>query len=282
VLKACEELGIEPEIFVGASAGALIAATYGQDMPLDVLLDRLPWRRRHEGPRLHLATFLGLPSIRELFDPGYLLSGAFSMSRLERYLAKHLPINDFKQLPNPVYVTAVDIDDGKRVVFGPGYTDDVPVSQAVAASCCVPGLFRPFKIGDRYHLDGEVARTLSADLAVSAGADVVIISNIYRPEQRRKEDRAIARRGANAVLRQSLNILLTEKERRGVELLSKTYPHVTFIDVAPDIGDMSYLNRYNARPLVLRGYKAALRVLADAKEKGVFDGSKDGSNVRLN
>ena len=51
VLKACEELGILPEIFVGASAGALVGATYGQDIPLDVMMDgyRLPWRRRHTG-----------------------------------------------------------------------------------------------------------------------------------------------------------------------------------------------------------------------------------------
>jgi len=111
---------------------------------------------------------------------------------------------------------------------------------------------------------------------------VVIISNIYRPEQRRPQDRAIARRGASAVLRQSLNILLTEKERRGVELLSKTYPHVTFLDIAPDIGDMSYLNRYNARPLVLRGYRMALRELAAAKERGVFGSGIGGSAAALN
>src|SRR3954464_12450849 len=88
-LKACEELGIVPEIFVGASAGALVGATYGQDIPLDVLLDgyRLPWRRRHRGPRLHLNTFMGLPRLREMFDPGYLFSGMFSLDRLERYLA---------------------------------------------------------------------------------------------------------------------------------------------------------------------------------------------------
>jgi len=62
VLKACEELGVHPEIYVGASAGALVSATYGQDIPLDVLLDgyRLPWRRRHSGPRLHVSTFLDL------------------------------------------------------------------------------------------------------------------------------------------------------------------------------------------------------------------------------
>lgn len=283
VLKACEELGIVPEIFVGASAGALVSATYGQDIPLDVLLDgyRYPWRRRHRGPRLHMSTFLGAPGLRDLIDPGYLASGVFSIRKLERYLESFLPINDFRQLPNHILVTAVDVDSGERAVFGRGYRDDVPVSQAVAASCCVPGLFRPFKIGDNYYLDGEVVKTLSADLAVQAGADVVVISNIYRPESRRADKRPIARRGIHGVLRQSLNILLTEKERRGVELLSKTYPHVTFLDIAPDIGHYGYLNRFAARPLVLRGYRTALRVLTQALEQGVFL-DRGPSNVTLN
>ncbi len=283
VLKACEELGILPEIFVGASAGALVAATYGQDIPLDVLLDgyRLPWRRRHRGPRLHMGTFLGAPALRDLLDPGYLLSGMFSIDRLERYLRSTLPMNDFRKLPNQVFVTAVDIDNGQRVVFGPGYVEDVPVSQAVAASSCVPGLFRPYRINGRFYLDGEVVRTLSADLAVAAGADVVIVSNIYRPEERPDHRRSIARRGVAGVMRQSLNILLTEKERRGVELLTKLYPHVTFLDIAPDIGSFGYMNRFAARSLVLRGYRTALRTLAAAKERGVFD-RLTGADVTLN
>jgi len=41
--------------------------------------------------------------------------------------------------------------------------------------------------------------------------------------------------------------------------------------VAPDIGSYGYLNRFAARPLVLRGYRTALRVIAAAKERGVFD-----------
>lgn len=274
VLKACEELGIEPEIFIGTNTGALVGAMYGQDVPLDVLLDgyRLPWRRRHEGPRLRMRTFLGAPRLRDFLDPGYLASGVFSVDKLERYLAKYLPINDFRQLPSRVFVTAVDVDNGRRVVFGQGFEDAVPISQAIAASCCVPGLFRPFRIGGRYFLDGGVVRTLSADLAVSAGANVVIISNIYRPEERTEDRRSIARRGAPAVLRQALSIVLSEKERRGVELLGKLYPNVAFLDVAPDVGSYGYFNRYAARPLVMRGYRTALRVLAEAKERGVFGG----------
>ncbi|MFO0613377.1 MAG: patatin-like phospholipase family protein [Polyangiaceae bacterium] len=283
VLKACEEVGVVPSIFVGTSAGALVAATYGQDIPLDVLLDayRLPWRRRHRGPRLYMSTFLGTPRLADLLDPGYLVSGAFNLDRLERYLEKFLPLNDFRKLHNKVFVTAADVDSAERVVFGPGYREDVPISKAVTASCAVPGLFRPRKIGDRYFIDGEIVRTLSADIAVAAGANVVIISNVYRPETRKEPDRSIARRGAPGVLRQTLNILLSEKERRGVDLLQKLYPKVVFIDIAPDIGAYGYLNRFAARPLVLRGYRTALRALTEAKERGIFD-SVQARGVGLN
>jgi NTE family protein len=283
VLKACEEVGIVPTIFVGASSGALVAATYGQDVPLDVLLDayRLPWRRRHRGPRLYMSSFLGAPRARDLLDPGYLLSGLFSIDRLEKYLARFLPLNDFRQLHNRVFVTAVDVDSAERVVFGPGYREDVTISKAVAASCALPGVFRPVRIADRYFIDGEIARTLSADVAVAAGANVVIISNIYRPEMRKPPERSVGRSGIVSVLRQSANVLMSEKEKRGVELLSRTYPQVVFIDIAPDIGEFSYLNRFNSRSLVLRGYRSALRALTDAKERGVFN-SVLSPNVALN
>ena len=273
VLRACEELGIVPDIFVGASAGAIVAATYGQGIPLDVLLDgyRLPWKRRHVGPRFHMSTFFGAPRLRDLLDPGYLASGVFSIDRLEKHLRVRLPVNDFRKIERRLIVTAVDIDSAERVLFGKGYDAETPISEAVAASCCVPGLFRPYAIRGRYHLDGEVARTLSADVAVDAGADVVIISNIYRPANATADRRSTARRGALQVMNQSLNILLTEKERRGVDLYSHVHPRCAFIDVAPDIGRFGYLNRFAARSLVMRGYRAALQALVVAKERGVFD-----------
>jgi NTE family protein len=283
VIKACEELGISPEIFVGTSAGAILAATYGQGVPLDVLLDayRLPWKRRHAGPRFHATKFLGTPRLRELFDPGYLFSGIFSIDRLERYLHEHLPNNDFHKARTELFVTAVDIDRAERVVFGGGYDAGTPISRAVAASCCVPGLFRPYRIGERFLVDGEISRTLSADLAIEAGADVVIISNVYRPFNAASR-RSLARRGPFEVLKQAVNIVLSEKERRGLDLYARTHPRVRFVDVAPDIGGFGYLNRFTARSLVMRGYRAALRALAEAKERGFFDMSKLSSGDPLN
>lgn len=270
VLKALEEFGVRPDIFVGASAGAIVAAAYGQGVPLDVLIDgfRMPWKRRHRGPRFHGIQFAGLPRARDLLDPGYLLSGVFSIDRFERYLARHLPSNDFEKVKAHVLVTAVDIDRAERVVFGKGYDSRTPISQAVAASCCVPGIFRPYEITGRYHVDGEIARTLSADLAVALGADIVLISNVYRPTK--KSTTSIARLTAAKVLTQSVNIMLTEKEKRGLELYSRVHPNTTFIDIAPNIGMFDYLNRFAARALIMRGYRAAWRALGEARRKGVF------------
>ncbi len=262
VLRACQDLGIQPEIFVGASFGALVAAAYGQNMALDLLFDdyRWPWRQK-QGPRLHLSSVLGPPTWRD-FKEGRLLSGLFSIDRFERHLSRQLPVNDFRDLPYPVFVTAVDVDRCERVVFGQGYEEQVTISKAIAASCCVPGLFRPYRIGNAYYMDGEVAHTLSVDLAIRAGADLVIISNVYQPNRRPSDGDSLARGGLLRVINQTLSILLSEKERTGVQLHQRQNPETTFIDIAPDLGSYGYFNRFATWALMMRGYQAATLKLA--------------------
>jgi NTE family protein len=131
--------------------------------------------------------------------------------------------------------------------------------------------------GDRYYIDGEVVRTLSIDLAVEAGADVVIISNVYRPHVTRPGERSLVHGGAPAMLNQTLNVILSEKEKRGIDLIHRTYPHVTLLNVSADLGKVSFVRRKNARQLLTRGYREALKVLAAAKQRGIFE---HASNVR--
>lgn len=278
VLKAMEELGIAPDIFVGASAGAIAGAFFAQGFGADDMVDwfRPFWRRQDPLP-MQGRLFLGAPNREQRGSPGYLLSGLFSIDRFERYLAQKLPTNDFRRLERTLLVTAADIDGRGRAVFGRGYEEEVPISQAVAASSCVPVLFRPYRIGERYYIDGEVVRTLSIDLAVEAGADVVVISNVYRPHVTRRKQPSLVHRGGAAVARQSLNIILSEKEKRGIDLIHRLYPHVTVLNVSADLGRYPFTTRRKARKLLTRGYREALRVLAAAKQRGVFEVR---SNVR--
>lgn len=278
VLKAMEEMGIAPDIFVGASAGAIAGAFFSQGFAADDMVDwfRPFWRRMDPFP-MKGRLFLGMPNAEQRRSPGYLLSGVFSIDKFERYLAHKLPTNDFRRLDRTLLVTAADIDGRGRAVFGRGYEEEVPISQAVAASSCVPVMFRPYRIGDRYYIDGEVVRTLSIDLAVEAGADVVVISNVYRPYVTRRKRPSLVHQGGAAVARQSLNIILSEKEKRGIDLIHRLYPHVTVLNVSADLGRYPFTTRGAARKLLTRGYREALRLLAGAKQRGVFEVR---SNVR--
>jgi len=271
VVRAMEELGLRPDIFVGASAGAIAGAFLCQGATADEMIDwmRPSWRRHDPERALKGRHFLGLPTKGQLSSPGWLTSGLLSIERFERFLAKRLPTNDFRELDRPLLVSAADVDGRGRVVFGQGYRERVPISQAVAA---------PYKIGDRYYVDGEVVKTLSIDLAVEAGADVVIISNVYRPHVTRPGERSLVHGGAPAMFNQTLNVMLSEKEKRGIDLIHRLYPHVTILNVSADLGRFSFIRRGNTRQLLTRGYREALRVLAAAKQRGIFDVR---SNVRM-
>lgn len=273
VFRAMEDLGLEPHILVGASAGAIASAMYAQDMSSHEIirgLNLLATGREKLGP-FH---FMGFPNREQWSNLGYLTSGLFSIDRFERFLRKHLRVNDFRKLKRTLLVTAADVDGHGRVVFGKGYVESVKISEAVAASSCVPGLFRPFRIGDRYFFDGEVVRTLSLDLAVDAGADVVVVSNVYRPHIARREEGHVAHEGVGAVTRQALNIMLSEKEKRGIDLLYRLYPHVTILNVSADLGQFPFTGLAHVNQIISHGYREAVRVLIRAKNEGVFDSKK--------
>jgi NTE family protein len=68
-------------------------------------------------------------------------------------------------------VTAVDAATGEFVPFD--RDSGVPLLQAVAASCAVPGVYPPVTIGERRFIDGGVRSTANADLA--QGCDPVVV-----------------------------------------------------------------------------------------------------------
>jgi NTE family protein len=274
VLKAAEELGIPFELYVGSSAGAVLCAAVSQGISVEKLVDALRprWKRRFHGPSLGYRTFfeLGLPPSWDGW--GYLFSGFFSLGRLELYLRDRLPKNDFRRVDKELYVVGTDLDSTERVVFGRGYEEHVPISQACAASCAIPILFRPVKIDGHYYIDGEVKRTLSADIAIERGADVLIISNVYNPHITPKGERSMAHRGAFQVGRQAINILLHEKSLRGLDLYDRIYPNARIISISPDIGHIGFFNSFAGRKLLKASYVEAVKKLSAAKALGVFDG----------
>jgi NTE family protein len=69
-------------------------------------------------------------------------------------------------------ITGVSITTGARVVWEAG--GDVPLGLALAASCCVPGLFPPVTIGADRYIDGGVWSVSNADLLLDDALDAVL------------------------------------------------------------------------------------------------------------
>jgi NTE family protein len=75
----------------------------------------------------------------------------------------------------PLWLCAVRERDGRLVVFG--RDSKPPVSDAVAASCAIPGFFRPVSIDGETFVDGGAHSPTNADLLTAVELDLVLISS---------------------------------------------------------------------------------------------------------
>lgn len=106
-------------------------------------------------------------------------TGLFSNAALQAQLARVFSApgrsNDFRRLPRHLVLVATDLDSGQAAPFGlPGW-DHVPISQAVAASAALPGLFPPEPIDGRWYVDGALKKTLHARVLLDQGAGLDLL-----------------------------------------------------------------------------------------------------------
>jgi NTE family protein len=115
----------------------------------------------------------------------FLPSGIYTGAGIERYLHEVLSepgrTDDFTKLACELYLTATDLDSCERVVFGVEGQNDVPISTAVRASGALPMVYAPVRVKDRELIDGGIVSTTNLDLAVQAGAKLVVVINPIVP-----------------------------------------------------------------------------------------------------
>ena len=74
-------------------------------------------------------------------------------------------------------IAAVDLGSGRRVMFGRAGAPPASVSQAVQASCAIPGVFRPIEVDSRSYVDGGVWSPTNLDAAQVARGSRVLCLN---------------------------------------------------------------------------------------------------------
>ena len=74
-----------------------------------------------------------------------------------------------------VIVVALDYDTGERAPFGRPDAPSASISDAVMASCAIPGWYQPVRIGDHRFIDGGAWSSTNLDLLVGQGLDEVFV-----------------------------------------------------------------------------------------------------------
>ncbi len=201
-------------------------------------------------------------------------SGLYDNRELERFVQsvwqEYGLSDDFRDVERELYVIATDLDTGKRAVFGSPGWEGVPISKAVAASSAVPLLYRPVRIGDQEFVDGAVRGNASLDIAIEAGARLIVCINPLVPiDNSKKRDipllgedgKFISEKGAQAVLSQFMRISMRSGLVYHIKQLQRRYPDIDIILIEPrrDDFEMAFYNvmRYSARVTIAQhGYQS--------------------------
>jgi NTE family protein len=188
------------EGYVGTSAGSIVAAALAAGIEPRSRLGRLPEQppvltSEHPGERGFVARLLKLGlaaggtaagplavvGLRSTETAGALLRRA-ALSRVppgRRSLA-HLG-RELEQAgarwDGRLSISAVELESGRRVMFGTPEAPPASVGAAVEASCAIPGVFRPIVVDGRSYVDGGAWSPTNLDRAPVARGTRVLCLN---------------------------------------------------------------------------------------------------------
>ncbi len=172
-LQALLEAGIQPDMLVGTSAGAMNAAFIATDPSLTNAL-RLAdhWieaaRARLFPGNLLTFTWRFITGQNSLYPNDHIL----------RFVEQRVPPgkSTFGDLPVRLYITAANLDTATLYLFG----DDpsARLLDAVMASTAVPGLLPPLVLGGWQYVDGGVVANVPISIAVAKGAKIIYAINV--------------------------------------------------------------------------------------------------------
>lgn len=170
------EEGIMPDYFIGVSAGIAYGISYlsGQKGRNLELATKYMGDKRYMGPK-HLLKNRNFYNLAFVFD---------------EVPNKLLPFDKdaFEAFPGKVVAGVTNIHTGKSEYIEVPRRDDK--YEVLVASCALPILFQPVKIGHHYYLDGGLSDSVPYKQAIKEGCDKNIVILTRERGYVKKQERA--------------------------------------------------------------------------------------------
>jgi NTE family protein len=172
--------------------------------------------------------------------------GFIKGEKLESYINHMVNNTPIEKMRTPFYAVATDIQSGEEVVFASGNT-----GMAVRASCSIPGIFQPVKIGEKYYVDGGLVSPVAVDFAKKMGADLVIAVDISS--------------GANNAPPQTTMETIMQSVVIMYSKISQNQLARADVVIRPKVSHISSTDFSKRHEAVLEGEKAALEAMPQIK-----------------
>ncbi|MBI5117489.1 patatin-like phospholipase family protein [Candidatus Poribacteria bacterium] len=248
-LRAIRSLGIPIHEYIGTSMGSLICSLAAGGMDIEEM-------ERH-ALALRSEDILDL-GLLHMVRKGLGASSLYRGETLHQYIETIVPIDSFKLLDKPLLVNSVELSRGEEVYWGSEGLNDVPVHEAVYASCAVPGIFPPSKIGGSYYVDGGVGTNVPVHVARQRNADLIIAVNLGLPALSRP-DEVPEQKGILDIILQSNGLMM----RRILQLQLREFYEYPLILIEPHFPSRRMFDFGETDRSIRAGERAALNVLRD-------------------
>ncbi|MBX0329505.1 patatin-like phospholipase family protein [Oscillochloris sp. ZM17-4] len=189
-------------------------------------------------------------------------SGLYDANALEGYLRAALELpgrtNRFSRLNHELAIIATDLDTGERAIFGHPPLEDVAISQAVSASAAIPFFYRPVRIDDRDYIDGGIRGTVSLDVAIEGGAELIVCINPMVPfdNSHHLPGHAISDEGVPQIGSQVFRTFIHAGLHYHIKQIRRRHPEVDIILIEPSRDDHVMFHdstmRYQTRLTIAR------------------------------
>ncbi len=230
VLKVLEANKIPIHLIVGTSVGSLVGSLYAYGYNAFQLQA--------------MALALEKGDLIDLIIPD---NGFIQGLKLAEYVNRAVKNTPLEKLNIPFYAVATDIQNGHETIFGQGNC-----GSAVRASCSVPGVFRPVRIGDRLYADGGLVSPIAVEAAQKYGGDRIIVVDISSDLGHTKPE------GTIETILQSVNIMYSK--------LAQLQCSKADVVIRPRVGHIGSTDFSKRHEAILEGEKAATEALPKVKE----------------
>jgi len=243
VLKVLEKNKIPIDYIAGSSIGALIGGYYAASRSADYV------------EKIALSSTAKEFALM-MFEPTS--SGGFVRgNKILDFLEKSLDGIDFSELDIPLAVTATELNSGQTVYF----EKRGDVAQAIRASISYPPVFAPFKIKNKFYVDGGLTCQVPVKKVFDMGADVVIAVDLEGDYQFKKSqfDKEMVLGSAYRITNFSIKTLVRKLAQYDTQLAD--------IVIAPKVGRFrTWMDFGKSKQIIKVGEKAAQEVIGKIKK----------------